>query len=296
MSSTNDNAQMQPRCRRLTAVCVALLASLLTHVAAGAEQIELIGEDPVAFNGQANFDSAGLSSANMLYPAPSAGGLLAGILTHGFLLESRKQAQIKSIQATADAVLTPYRSILETLKATVVAQAAMDRLKRWAEGGSQARRERAVDDVWRVSPKYALTQDQSALLLNAEIVKGSATATSVAPPMKVRVILAAPTGSDPKAHWLDHEGRNLRDAVASTLAHALVLAGEAGLGEASAPVAAQFRTIRYLEGSTERMERGSVLAATCNRQVIRNLRGGLMSVPTTGESAPDCTPARPGWP
>jgi hypothetical protein len=51
---------------------------------------------------------------------------------------------------------------------------------------------------------------------------------------------------------------------------------------------APHRTVRYRLGGEERMERAQVLSERCDRLLIRNLRGWLMSVPVqcAQETAP----------
>jgi hypothetical protein len=46
-----------------------------------------------------------------------------------------------------------------------------------------------------------------------------------------------------------------------------------------------FRTIRYLEGTAEKMERAQLINEHCGRLLIKTLRGSLMSVPAKA-SAP----------
>jgi hypothetical protein len=44
-------------------------------------------DEVVEFHGAVNFDRAGGKGGNMMYPAPNAAGLVAGIITHGLLNE-----------------------------------------------------------------------------------------------------------------------------------------------------------------------------------------------------------------
>ena len=46
------------------------------------------------------------------------------------------------------------------------------------------------------------------------------------------------------------------------------------------------RTVRYRQGNAERIERAQVLAERCDRLLLRNLRGWLLSVPVVCEQAP----------
>jgi hypothetical protein len=52
-----------------------------------------------------------------------------------------------------------------------------------------------------------------------------------------------------------------------------------------------YRTVRYPQGSSEQIERATLMAQSCDRLVIRNLRGTLMSVPA--QDPQGCQPAAP---
>jgi hypothetical protein len=83
-----------------------------------------------------------------------------------------------------------------------------------------------------------------------------------------------------RAHWVAEEGRQLKTVAAGMLAHALTLVHRHGLpGSAGEEREAPSRTQRYVQGAVERTERAQVLRASCDRAVLRNLRGWLMSVP-----------------
>lgn len=46
-----------------------------------------------------------------------------------------------------------------------------------------------------------------------------------------------------------------------------------------------FRTIRYVEGTAEKMERAQLVSEHCGRLVIKTLRGSLMSVPVKASAS-----------
>ena len=85
----------------------------------------------------------------------------------------------------------------------------------------------------------------------------------------------------PVDYWSKEEGARLKAESALLLARAMdiALATHADDDLAAKP----FKTFRYREGLTERMERGQLVSEGCGRIVMKNLRGILMSVPTTAE-------------
>lgn len=147
-------------------------------------------------------------------------------------------------------------------------------------------------------PAYAMTQDERALVLdNSVTIHRGGDGSKEAYQAVIRVVSQPRAEEDPQAFWNSNEGVALKEESASLLAHSLELA----LRDARTAVAtdpAGFRTVRYREGAAEKMERAQFIARRCGREVIRTLRGWLMSVPAdaAGDSAaPPCEPALPGW-
>ena len=54
---------------------------------------------------------------------------------------------------------------------------------------------------------------------------------------------------------------------------------------ASAANAGVFKTVRYFEGGSERMERAGIISTSCDQLVLRTLRGNLMAVPQLSAGA-----------
>ena len=85
-------------------------------------------------------------------------------------------------------------------------------------------------------------------------------------------------GEDPTETWLADQGKRLKEISAWLFSESLKIAMSAaysGADTTEQPV----RTIRYFEGSAEKMERAQVISEQCGRMVIKTLRGALMSVP-----------------
>lgn len=258
-------------------------------------------EEAVVFRGRASMDMAGSGDPGgfMLYPGATAGGAMAAIITHGLLADSQNDRQKRALQEKADRVLRAYRPVLNDYKHTELMQAALDKTP-WSGAKALAGPAQARGTGWVVEslPVFSMTQDQRALVLDHLV--------SVYPPgeinkplyrFTVRVVSQARMAPDMERYWKDDAGAALKAESASLLAHSLALA----LQEPASPAAADapaFRTVRYPEGEVEKMERAQVLSQACERQVIRTLRGWLMSVPSPAVAEPSaaaCEPALPGW-
>ena len=104
----------------------------------------------------------------------------------------------------------------------------------------------------------------------------------------VRIVSNPADGTDLVDHWSAGDGLRLADVSAAMLAEsfdAALLDMGAGKSESDIP----FKTVRYLEGSAEKMERAQLIQERCNRMLLRTLRGELMSVPP--RTPMDCTVA-----
>lgn len=261
--------------------------------------LRLPKEEAVAYRGLVSMDRAGSQTADMLYVAPNMAGIITAVIAHGLATDLQKNLQKQALQDAADVVLKPYRTVLGGYKHPELMQAALDKTP-WGGAKALAGPEQARGTGWVVEslPFFSMTQDQRALVLDNVV--------SVYPPGEmskpvyqstIRVVSQARMLPDMEKYWKDDAGAALKAESASLLAHSLALA----LQETARPAAADapaFRTVRYREGEAEKMERAQVLSQACQRQVIRTLRGGLMSVPSAAAAEPSaaaCEPALPGW-
>jgi hypothetical protein len=261
--------------------------------------LRLPKEEAVTFRGVVNFDSAGAGGGAMLYPAAGAGGFIAAVITHGLLVESAKNTQRKALQDDADKVLLPYRAVLDGIKHPELMRKAVDR-SAFASGGKLLGASEPGGTAWVLesAPAYGMTQDERALVLdNSVMIYRGEEGSSSAYQAVIRVVSQPRTKKDPQAFWNGNEGLALKEEIISLLAHSLGLAlHDARAAGASDP--AVFKTVRYREGAAGKMERAQLIARRCSRDVIRTLRGWLMSVPgdAVGEAgAQTCEPALPGW-
>lgn len=253
----------------------------------GAGTLRLPENALVAFYGDVDYDKAGLSEAGILYPAPSALGLLAGIMTHGIVESKMKSAQKQHMRDEADKVLVPYRDYLRQyeyrdLMARGLAAMSMADFKLMAHRDKSGNG--AIIDT---TPVYFFSQDaRTLMLLNTfEIVDPAATATM---PEKttVKIVAAARTEPDMQAYWLANDAGALADISANMFGESVRLAIADHCGKFTDRTS-PYRTVRYAVGGAVRMERAQVLEESAERILMRTLRGWLMSVPVRQAEPPD---------
>lgn len=250
--------------------------------------LKLPEDSKVAFSGALDHGGASLDSHPMMYPAPNAAGFIAAVITHGLIVESQKNSQRKKAQEYADSVLAPYRPLLDDMTYEQLARAWSERMQQ--EGGRKliGPEERPATGEWLIEakPAFTMAQDRRTLRIEAAItIRSPDAADSAASQYHILVISPAVVSENSVDAWTQGEGKALRETSAWLFAESLDIAMRAAID--SVDVADRpFRTIRYLEGQTEKMERAQLISEHCGRAVIKTLRGALMSVqlkvPTPG--------------
>lgn len=237
-------------------------------------------EPVVAFHGLPSFDGAGSGAMPMMYPAPNVAGMLAGVITHGLLMSGGREREKAAIVEVADRVLLPYQADLarfrhDELLTAALAQVHVAGSRRLAPAGAAALAgETAVDSA----PVFYMTQDRRALvLINTISVRPAGAATPVA---KMVRVVSAPRPVDPASGWISGDKNLLREASVAMQARAIDIA----LADHAVPASTPFRTVRYEEGGSERMERAQVIAEQCEQLLMRTLRGEYMAVPRKADS------------
>lgn len=261
-------------------------------VAAGGHSwsLRLPGDGKVAFRGALDDGGASVGSPSMLYPAPNAAGFIAAVITHGLIVESQKNTQRKKAQENADRVLDPYRSLLDVITYEELARAWGERMPQEGARKLIGPSEAPAIGGWLIEakPVFTMAQDQRTLRLDAAItIRAPDAADSAASQHHILVISPAVGSESPTEAWTAGEGKALREASAWLFAESVDIAMGAAAGDGDV-ADRPFRTIRYLEGRTEKMERAQLISEQCGRAIIKTLRGALMSVqlkaPTPGAS------------
>ena len=242
--------------------------------------LQLPAEEVVAFDGMVSYDKAGSDPYLMQYPAPNAAGFLAGLLTHALVNGSVREGERRKLRDKANEVLLPYQAILTEFKYPQLLTDASVKIA--TQCGKKVLTVAQSPDEGEVvvesHPVFSLTQDQSALVLNNWVKIRVANGTASYQNM-LRVISGGRTLEQPVKFWSDEQGRNLKAESARLFAQSIDMA-LADWRDADKKEKV-FKTVRYREGGSEKMERAQVLSEQCNQIVMRNLRGNLMSVPAT---------------
>jgi len=255
--------------------------------------LRLPKDDKVVYRGVVSLDGAGTGSAQIMYPAPNAVGMLAAVLTHGAIVGSMRDSQKNKLQEAADKVLLPYRSVLDSYKH----QELMRRgLEKTFTGGSkklvESTEKPGADWFIESAPVFSITQDQTAIILdNSASIYAPNAPSAAAYQNTVTVVSLAKEGTDLVTFWTANSGGKLKEESASLLAESLdIILSEMASGPSKE--GNPYKTVRYFEGTTEKMERGQLISERCGRVLIKTLRGGLMSVParrgTATAPASDC--------
>ena len=243
----------------------------------------------VAFRGVASFDTVSSGTGDMLYPAPNMAGFLAAVITHGLISEATRNSAKERVQAQADQVLGPYQTVLQTYSHTELFGLSVRKMATKKDIRVEVPMENPVP-TWRIDsvPLFLLTQDQSAIILDHSI--------SIYDPDKplepvyqntVRIVSKAADVADVQAFWTANQGARLKEESAALYAQSLDLALGDMAGNYNATTLPQ-KTVRYVQGRAEQMERGQLIAEHCDRVVIKNLRGWIMSLPRTPGSLGTC--------
>jgi hypothetical protein len=243
-------------------------------------------ETHVLYKGAASFDTVGGPRYSGLYPAPNVAGFLAAVITHGVMVEASQARQRKQIQDAADRVLAPYQAILGDFTYRALMQSALEKI---ATDDSVKVIEPTADagSAWLVesSPVFWMTQDRRAIVLgNSVTIFRPNTPAAAAYKNTIKVVSDAHEPREVGDLWGDNEGRKLKDESANLLAQSLEIAMREAT-QAPSKEDAVHRTFRYTEGHREKMERGQLISERCDRIVMRNLRGWIMSIPVTASTA-----------
>lgn len=259
--------------------------------------LQLPQGDKLTYQGVMDRNLAG-NSQGILYPGGHPLVFLASVLTHAAIEDASERKQRDGLQRGADRVLEPYRQVLDGFGHRELARLALP-LTSTPAGAALVEHDQAPPEGrWVVQgvPVFSLTQDAQALLLD-HAVEVRAAATPAGPPYRnvIRVVSLPRSSDDLVAAWTAEEGRPLKAESAGLLASSLDIALSAAASNAiGAPSDDKpFRTVRYTEGSQEKIERAQVLEERCGRLLLRNLRGWLMSVPARTSAVADSGCPRP---
>ena len=270
-------------------VCPVRAAEPLPDTAATAAwMVRTPAQDKNDYRGAVNFDAAGTGTGQMLYPAPGLLGLFAAVATHAVIVNATRSHQKSQLQLDADKVLLPYQETLSGFAPRDLFLRALAK-RGGAPPGMLVETTAAPGRAWLIeaAPVFILTQDQRALVLeNTVAVFAPTGAAAPAYQNVVRVVSAVEPEAGVVERWGAEQGLHLKERSAELLARSfeIALAAAAAATPGADPSGAQ-RTFRYPEGGRERMERAQLVSRSCDRLLLRNLRGWLVSIPARPDDA-----------
>jgi hypothetical protein len=272
------------------AAAIALAQSPPPRMAKDADwSLRLPKEEKVLYRGAISFQGGTAGAFAGPYPAPNVAGFLAAIVTHAVIADSAQARQRQQVQDQADRVLSYYQPVLKDYQYKELMQKGLEKVSA-SRGGKLIDSSEKPAAGWLIesAPVFIMTQDQRAIILdNAIAIYAPDAAENAAYKNVIRVVSQPQTQEDVFAFWSADGGAALKRESAALLAASLDLA----LAEATGTLGSEsptHKTFRYPEGSAERMERGQLVSEQCNRVVMRNLRGWLMSIPARQPAPDDC--------
>lgn len=238
--------------------------------------------DPVRWAGIVPGNGDGESAGSVLYPAPTAGAFVAGLVAHGILSASARQGRRDAAQEAADAVLEPYAETLATIRQAELIKATSHHLATHTAGTGQGESDKEA--VLDYQPTFYLSPDERAMVLDLHItLMQSADEDGPRYRNVVRVVSQPVASENARAWWLEPGTERLRVQAGALLEQALLLALEDMQG-ALANTNTEQRTVRYLLGSDKLVERAAIIDQHCGWIQLRTLRGELMIVPDMATS------------
>ncbi len=252
--------------------------------------VRLPNEIKVEFRGVLSNESTSGNGGAMLYPAPHIAGFVAALVTHGLLNSVTRKREESALQTAANQVLDPYRGIIGDFRYDELFQLALEQMliqkQKYKDGKVRIAvpgEAPSADWMFITEPVFSMTQDQRALVLDSAVVVYAPNAPAAPFYQNALRVVSAPIASDdPLVFWSEQKGQNLKTTNAQLVAMALELAAaevNSVTPKQSDMGGKNHRTVRYTHGKSEKMERAELLRVSCDRAVMKTLRGGVMSVP-----------------
>jgi hypothetical protein len=249
-------------------------------------------EERVSFHGMANFDGAGRGAGHMVYPGFSVLTAVAALAVHSAVNETAKDAQKERIQKAADKVLEPFQPVLDAMTQRDLMQRALQTLVPLHVTELVDADAVPASGGWIDSASvFSMTRDQRALVLDQAVVLYRPGNTEPAYQNTVRVVSRPLQGSDPVEDWNANGGEKIRAESAALMAEAVRVALSESVRRADDGTPE--KSYRYPEGGTEKIERAQLVLESCDRRVLKSLRGWLLSVPRRASEGASCEGSTP---
>ncbi|MBT0959802.1 hypothetical protein [Denitromonas iodatirespirans] len=244
--------------------------------------VAVVGENrPFPFLGEYR-DNGSTNAYQMLYPAPNMAAFIAGVATHAALQSAANDARATAQSRQSDRVLAPYVNAIGKLDTHGVFHEALRMRQSQAEISMSADATSASSLQVHLAAHAIMAQSQRALIVDlvARIDQMAGQDDEFAFVHKVRVISDPILAEDDAVsmYWLENDGHRLKTTTENLLAKAIDLF-VADATRHLAPSTLSQISARYRFGNEQRTERADLLAEPCGRQILRTLRGWVLSVP-----------------
>lgn len=222
-----------------------------------------------------------VQSAQIMYSgAAGLGGMLVQVATHAAISDSQQDNKLSEQQIRANGVLQPIQPVYSTFtnKDLMFAHPQV----------SFNKVDSADTYIIENKPIYFLSQDARTLTLRNIVyisdpkqkpTSGKNKRQSSLYQNIVEVTAVSLNSDKPNNEWLADNGALLRKTLQELYVRSVDIAISDIHGKFNIVKADE--TISFTQGKTQRTERGKLLQQECEYSLIRNLRGWLISVPSS---------------
>ena len=245
-------------------------------------------EKDIQFFGKINVDGANSASGAIMYPAYGLAGFIAGVAAHAAIQGGIDSAEEKRKAELANQILEKYQSILSEIDAQSVVDTGLSvRVNGKAVEVYNVGQDVDGQNIFlaEVKPAFYLTQDEKSLILINELkFSESLIPKTKSLPLTVQYVSSPRSNDEADDYWQADDFANFKRVVRQSFLASIELGMKKNVGEINIQGKPQ-KTIRYLESGKKKVERGYVIASTCERIVFQTLRGAIKSVPVHRVSA-----------
>ena len=236
-------------------------------------------QDDVPYQGLFDYDDVEIGGQGILYPGDSGGVFLASVITHAVMTDSIKSNAMTKVQEQANTVLAPYQRYIEDFETGELVSSVVAGLDDYYDFNVAIynQEEEGAGFVLISKPVFYMTQDQRELILKHAMYLHPAGKPDVILFKNFVEISSSRFGHDDiQSYWIDDN--NLALASAELYARSVELFVDDALDKYQATDVNQ-KTFSYSQGGERLYERGTLVAQSCGKTVMRTLRGWLKLFP-----------------
>lgn len=241
-------------------------------------QVLLNAATPLDVRGEYSADDS-VNAGNVMYSgAAGIVGMMAQVATHAAISSNMQDSKLSEQQVAANRVLLPLEGVIKATTQQHLQQPS----------SSVAYTDDATATQLLVSrPIFYMSQDASTVSLRHMVTLQQQNKKGKGKPTVLYqnvIEVYAPSVSNEKSkaaieHWKDNKGALFLQTTQSLYAKSMAIVLDDIRGKITST--GQQKTISFAYGKITRTERATLLSNDCHYTTVRNLRGWLMSIPTT---------------